>query len=146
MNRTNVPPGRPRVYIAGPISKGDLADNVNSATLAFIRLAREGFAPFCPHWSVFSGGCAYVGEGEVVARGTSIGNVMMSHADWIGVDLPWVAVANAVVRLPGESVGADAEVAHAIALGIPVFDGLDSLIAQKAERGLASFRTSPTRG
>ena len=37
------------------------------------------------------------------------------------VDLPWVAKADAVLRLPGPSRGADAEEAFAQAHGIPVF-------------------------
>ena len=37
------------------------------------------------------------------------------------IELPWVAVADALLRLPGESLGADLEVARAEAIGIPVF-------------------------
>jgi Rrf2 family protein len=33
---------RKRVYIAGPISKGDLAHNINQATAAFVALAKAG--------------------------------------------------------------------------------------------------------
>ena len=51
---------------------------------------------------------------ERLPRGTS-------HDDWIGVDLPWVSVADVLVRLSGESAGADEEVTQAVLLGIPVF-------------------------
>jgi hypothetical protein len=121
---------RKRIYIAGPISKGNLADNVNQATDAFVKLAKAGLAPFCPHWSVYSKSCIpanYKGEGTI-CYGTVNGNDEMSHADWIGVDLPWVEVAHMVLRLPGESTGADAEVEHAKQNNIPVFTDIDSLI------------------
>ncbi len=40
------------------------------------------------------------------------------HATWVAIDLPWVAVADALLRLPGESIGADREVATAHERGI----------------------------
>lgn len=122
---------QPRVYIAGPISKGDLAHNVNQATAAFVALAKAGFAPWCPHWSVYASPCqtaVYV-TGGVVGIGTAKGNDEMTHEDWLGVDLPWVGVADAVLRLPGESSGADRETAHARDCGVPVFDSLADVIA-----------------
>lgn len=41
----------------------------------------------------------------------------------MGVDLPWVAAADVLLRLPGASMGADAEVHEARAFGVPVFFG-----------------------
>lgn len=125
---------RKRVYIAGPISKGDLAHNVNRATAAFVKLAKEGLAPWCPHWSVFSEGCDPTvplsdGRQSVVAFGTAVGAPGMSHADWLGIDLAWVGVADAVLRLPGESTGADMETAYARERGIPVFDTIGEVLA-----------------
>lgn len=122
---------RPRVYIAGPITKGNLADNVNQATAMFVQLAKLGFAPLCPHWSVYSKPCGNADwQGDrTLCYGTRNGNRDMSHADWIGVDLPWVEVADALIRLPGDSSGADAEVSHAVARGVPVFYDLGSLVA-----------------
>lgn len=40
---------------------------------------------------------------------------------WLTMDLEIVVRCDAVVCLPGESVGADGEVAHALSRGIPVF-------------------------
>ncbi len=129
-----------RVYIAGPISKGDLAANVNRATAAFVRLAKAGFAPLCPHWSVYSKPCKnwiIIDDEEtaedpdsVFCQGTKNGNDEMTHADWIGVDLPWVEVSHAVLRLPGESTGADLEVEHATRHGVPVYEDIDQLIRE----------------
>ena len=121
---------RRRIYIAGPIAKGDLAGNVNRATTAFISLAKMGFAPMCPHLSVYSSPCV-PGDNpnEVHAVGTPGGNHNMSQADWLGVDLPWVAASDAVLRIQGESVGAEQEVALAKELGIPVVYDLESVSA-----------------
>lgn len=108
---------RKRVYICGPISKGDLLHNVNQATAAFIALAQAGFSPFCPMWSVYSKpavGSTYSDE--------------MTYADWIGVDLPWVEVSDAVLRLPGESTDADPEVALAAAYDIPTLYSVEDII------------------
>jgi hypothetical protein len=126
------PVNRPRIYVCGPISKGDLAHNINQATEAFLTLLRLGFAPFCPHWSCFAdgvreGACGLVAVPHPMPAGTT-------HADWMGVDLPWVEVAHAVLRLPGESVGADMEVAWAEKKGIPVFNSIDMLALWSARR------------
>jgi hypothetical protein len=118
---------RIRVYLAGPISKGDLAHNINQATAAFEELAVAGYAPWCPHWSAFSTGARVrSGTGTVYAVATAQG-CGLSHDDWLGVDLSWVAVADAVLRLPGESAGADREVAFARERGIPVFDSAEAV-------------------
>lgn len=118
---------RQRVYIAGPISKGDLAANINQATEAFLALAKAGFAPMCPHWSSFSGGAkvfaspfAGLAVGTVYAVAGANPNEL-THGDWLAIDLEWVRVSDAVLRLPGESTGADLEVAEAVRRGIPVF-------------------------
>ena len=123
-----------KAYIAGPISKGCLLRNVNQATAAFVALAKAGLAPFCPHWSAYSKEAFFFPgvqsvDTRVFCEATRFGNTEMTHADWMGVDLPWVEVSDAVLRLPGESTGADLEVTHAIKCGIPVFYDIEELIA-----------------
>lgn len=125
-----------RVYIAGPISKGVLADNVNAATEAFVELAKAGAAPLCPHWSVYATRCqpcrTLDPAGRPVTGVACVGQAQpneLSHAEWVSVDTAWVAASDAVLRLPGPSVGADIEVAYAKSLGIPVFMNIDALIA-----------------
>ena len=96
---------RQRVYISGPLtSSGNVLDNLARAMDATRALIAAGFAPFCPHLTY------HVDPGGEYA-----------HATWMEIELPWVAVADALLRLPGESVGADLEVARAEAIGIPVF-------------------------
>lgn len=141
---------RKTIYLAGPISKGDLKNNVDQATAAFVALAKAGFAPFCPHWSVYSKPveedtrteeCAnYIIYGTepycrkcksrpvVICEATVEGNDQMVYDDWIGIDLAWVAQSDALLRLPGESTGADMEVECAHKHSIPVFTNIDELI------------------
>lgn len=134
-----------RVYIAGPISRGDLLANIDQATAAFTALARAGLAPFCPHWSVYSkpaeregfkvlGSRGLVPSSRVICEATTQGNPGMSHADWIGIDLAWVEVSDVLLRLPGPSAGADQEVAHATLLGIPVFHSVAQVIEWDAQQ------------
>lgn len=125
---------RKRIYLAGPLTKGDLAHNVNQATEAFVKLAKAGFAPFCPQWSVYAKPAVSVDQGcgraSVWCEGTVNGTPEMSHDDWIDVDLPWVVASDALLRLPGESVGADLEEECAESRGIPVFYCVETLIAK----------------
>ena len=124
---------RRRVYIAGPISRGCLMSNVNQATAAFVELAKAGLAPFCPHWSVYSKPAwrepLEAERDAVLCEATVHGNDEMSHADWLGIDLRWVEVSDVLLRLPGESPGADAEVAHAVVCNIPVFHTVSDVLA-----------------
>lgn len=125
---THQTPGRrKRVYIAGPISKGDLLHNIRQADAAFAELARAGYAPLCPHWSAYAGS-AFMLDGMVTGVATAASSLPLTHEDWLGIDLPWVEVADAVLRLPGESKGADRECDLAHRFGIPVCESIAELL------------------
>jgi|ERR1700722_8340173 len=115
-----------RVYIAGPISVGDLADNIRRASEAFFKLLHAGFAPFCPHWSAYSGGPYNNPVPAILPNGTV-------HSDWLGADLPWVSVADVVLRIAGASKGAEMEVECADTHKIPVYYNIDELIAKESQ-------------
>ena len=83
-----------RVYVAGPISLGEPAYNVRQAVDAAEALLIAGAVPFVPQ---------LMGSWEEVHPHT--------HAEWMRYDAAWLSVCDALVRLPGESVGSDAEVA-----------------------------------
>ncbi len=99
-----------KVYIAGPYTKGDVGQNVRNAMLAWDELATLGYAPFCPHWSHYQ-------------------HLFMPrpYEDWLTLDLEWLTCCDAVLRLPGESAGADREVALAKSLDIPVYESVDDI-------------------
>ena len=98
------------VYIASPYTDGDVAVNVRRSIIAADALVELGCAPFVPllthFWHFLS-----PKEYEV----------------WTEMDMEWVRRCDCVLRLIGNSKGADAEVTLAESLGIPVFYDIESL-------------------
>lgn len=101
-----------RVYISGPYS-ADPERCTRDAIAAADRLLRLGFAPLVPHLKH-----AWITQAD------------HSYEDWLRLDLAWVQAADVLLRLPGASPGADREVAHARARGIPVMRDIDQLLAR----------------
>lgn len=99
-------------YIASPYTKGDIAVNVKLQLDVFAELMDAGFIPFAPLYSHFQ---------------------HMAHPrpyeQWIKLDLAWVEVCDCVLRLGGESSGADGEVEYAKSLDKPVFYSIEELKA-----------------
>lgn len=108
---------RTRVYVAGPLSRGDRLANVEAACVAGRELIERGYAPLVPHLS------HHIDPVDA-----------LGHTMWLDVDMAWVAVADAVLRLPGESMGADQEVTFAWRHGIPVFFDMAELLVGLASR------------
>ena len=137
---------RPTVYIAGPISSsGDLYSNVNKATEVFVALCHLGFAPHCPHWSVFSAEPAMnhpSGSGRLYAVGTAHGYPGIEYETWVDVGEAWAVAADAVFRLTGESNGADREVKAAEAAGKPVFYSFKDILEWKEAHRAVLQKTS----
>jgi hypothetical protein len=92
------------VYVAGPLTCGDVLANTRLAIIAGNNLRNDGYIPFIPHLTVF--------WDMVFPR---------SYEDWMSQDFEWLSRCDALYRLPGESGGADREVKLAKKLGIPVF-------------------------
>lgn len=114
-------------YIASPISKGDLLANIRQADDAFFCLMRHGVPAICPAWSCFADSAfrsntSVFGVARTLPRDTT-------HADWLSVCLVTVRRCTALLRLPGESVGADLEVAEAEKFGVRVFHSVEEVIA-----------------
>lgn len=107
-----------RVFVSGPITHGDINHNVNQARAAFVALMKAGYAPYFVHGTCFVGG----DSPSTLPHDTT-------PDDWYSVDLPWVAVADCVLRLPGRSDGADLEEKEADRCGIPVYRDIDVLKA-----------------
>lgn len=94
------------------MSQGDRVDNLAQALKAFRTLVEAGFAPICPQLTFFA---------EPFIK--------LAHQDWLAIDLPWVAVADYLLRLPGKSAGAEMEVKYAIQHSIPVMWDIETLLA-----------------
>lgn len=100
-----------RVYVAGPYTLGDPVINVRKAIEAGQQLLEAGHSPYVPHLTMFWH--------------------FLFPADpsvWYELDNEWLAVSEALVRLPGESVGADNEATLAAARFIPVFYSVDEFL------------------
>jgi hypothetical protein len=102
---------KPLVYVAGPYASHP-THNTWAAVVAGLGLWRTGrVAVLIPHTSLVA---------DLV--------VPMLEADWYAFDLDQLAHCDAVLRLPGESRGADAEVAFAEEHGLPVFGDVEALL------------------
>jgi hypothetical protein len=104
---------RKRVYIAGPISLGDRSHNLYQSWVAEKQLMEAGFAPLNPMNTM---------------QLPFAWDDSFTHADWLARCYPWIEVADVVLRLPGESKGADSEVRFAHDMEIPVYYDLEVLI------------------
>lgn len=93
---------RPLVYVAGPIT-GNPFGCVRQATDAFDHLRLYELVPFLPQLSVLH---------EMVAPRT--------YEDWLAYDMAMLEHCHGLVRLGGDSPGADREVAAAHDAGMPV--------------------------
>jgi hypothetical protein len=103
---------KPLIYVAGPYSADPIA-GTRDAVRAAATLNRSGavFA-LCPHTSLLA---------DLVEP--------MPYDHWIALDLELVERCDAVLRVPGESPGADREVELARSLGMPVFTSAEDAIA-----------------
>ncbi|WP_431293408.1 DUF4406 domain-containing protein [Pedobacter sp. P26] len=101
-----------RIFISGPYTKGDVAQNVKNSMDSADALINAGFAPYCPHLTHFLHMNAY-----------------QEYETWLKLDLAYLEICNGLLRLPGESNGADKEVEFAVRNGIPVFHSHEELIS-----------------
>jgi hypothetical protein len=99
-----------KVYIAAPYTKGDVVQNVRAAVLAAEAVVALGHTPWIPHLNM-------------------LWHAIAPHDPdfWYAYDLEFLPLCDALLRLPGESAGADREVAVARELGLPVFKDVADL-------------------
>ena len=94
------------VFIAGPMStSGEPGPNLNAAAVAAAELLLAGFFPFVPHvtWIL-----------HAIRPDVAVNT-------WQRWDEYWLRSCDAVLRLPGESRGADEECKLAERIGTPIF-------------------------
>ncbi len=104
-------PRRKRVYISGPMTIGKWEENIRQAEEAAKRLRDVGFSVLCPQLT-----------------GKMTGHSKIPHDVWIENDLSWVECAELILRISGESRGADAECNHAKSFSIPIYHNIEELI------------------
>ena len=103
-----------KVYIASPYTIGDVAINVKKQMDVADKLLKMDFIPFVPLLSHF----LHM-------------NKPRSYDQWLDYDLEWLHSCDCLLRLDGESAGADREVQFAIDNKIPVFYTFDGLLVYK---------------
>ena len=95
-----------KIYIAGPYTKGDTAMNVRASIFAqdYIEatLGHMAYNPLLSHFQ----------------------HLLIPHTDvnyWYEKDILWLKECDAILRLTGESTGADREVEIARELGLKIY-------------------------
>jgi hypothetical protein len=105
---------RGRVYIASPYTLGAVEENVRYSIQQANVLLLLGFQPYAPllnhYW-----------------------NQQWEHSyeEWLQFDISWMLQCDCVLRLPGESKGADLEVQIAKEHNIPVYFDMTDLLTQE---------------
>lgn len=100
-----------KVYIAGPYSKGDVAENVHKALETWHTLKDLGFSPYCPHLTHF----LHLHKPR-------------PYTEWLEYDKDWLPSCDAILRIAGDSTGADSECQLAKECQIPVFTSIEDLL------------------
>lgn len=100
-----------KVFISSPYSNGNQVENVNRQIDAADELMSCGFTCFIPLLSHF--------QHERNPR---------PYKEWLLNDREWLSVCDILLRLPGESTGADWEEKQAKIMKIPVFYSIEDLI------------------
>ena len=100
-----------RIYIAGPMaSSGEPGPNLNRAAQAAGRILEAGHLPWVPHvgWIL-----------DAIAP--------LPRERWLQWGLGWLNQCDAVLRLDGKSVGADAECEFAREMGLEVIESVEEI-------------------
>ena len=98
------------IYISSPYSKGDISENIRRACFAGDEILKRGHTPLVPHlshlWHLIS---------------------PKSWGIWLRIDLTLLSMCDALLRLNGESKGADLEVAEAEKLCMIIYYNLEEV-------------------
>lgn len=98
------------IYIASPYTQGDQAVNVRRALMSADELLRRGYIPYVPLLTHFW---------QLISPKT--------YEEWLRLDKAWLEKCDAVLRLPGESKGADEECEYALDIGLHVYYSIDRI-------------------
>ena len=102
------------VYVAGPYTKGDVVVNVQEIIRVAEEVLKVGLCPIIPHL-------------------THLWHLVSPHEYdyWIRYDNMLLRRCDCLLRVAGESSGADAEVALAVELDLPVYFSLADLFIKE---------------
>ncbi len=99
-----------RIYVAGPLTSGDVANNVKKAIDVGDKLTKLGWFPFIPHLSFYW-------------------QIQHPHGYefWMKQDFHWLEQCDALFRIKGVSPGSDREVEYAKSLGKKIYYSLEEV-------------------
>ena len=112
------------VYIAGPYTKPDPVLNMRRAVIAADRVRDAGHVPFVPHLNL---------AWDLVSPA--------SYDEWLAWDLAWLERCDVMVRLDGESPGADVEEEFCRNNGIPIYYGIDAFLKEARQPAVEVKKT-----
>jgi len=101
---------KPLVYLAGPYTRPDPVENVHNTCKIADAVLELGMIPFIPHLTMI--------YHLVSPKPLEV---------WYEYDLHLLRRCDVLLRLPGESAGADREVNEAAAMGMAVVYSLEAL-------------------
>jgi len=105
------------VYVASPFSEGDRQGNVERQNAMANVLLNEGYLPFSP-----------------LIMGDAMEQMQpRMWEEWMEACYGWLSRCDALLRLEGESVGADLEMKEAARLGIPIVFNVAELQALEGQ-------------
>ncbi len=117
------------LYLAHPITKGNPFHNVHEACKQADILMKRGFIVMVPGLSAL------------------YDMIIPTHYEvYMTQDFAWIERCDCIIRLPGESSGADREIEHAKSLGKQVFYGVQAFldyIDQFAETDIKKLTAKP---
>ena len=98
------------IYVSGPYTKGDVVLNIRKAIQVAEKILEMGYIPYLPHT-------------------THLWHLASPHTweYWLALDLAWIEKCDGLLRISGESEGADLEVSKAKDLNKPVFSNIDQI-------------------
>ena len=99
------------VYIAGPLTKPQPGINCKIAMRVANELMYKGFFFYIPHMM------HYMDQ-----------KFPHHYEEWMTHDIHWLKKCDCLLRIPGESPGADREVAIATSIGMPVFYHVQDIV------------------
>jgi hypothetical protein len=101
-----------KCYIASPYTVGDSAENVRAQMEAAHKLMDYCISPYTPLLSHF----LHIYQPR-------------NYDEWMAIDMSFLPMCDCLLRLPGDSAGADVQVCRAQSLKIPVFESVDAVVA-----------------
>lgn len=104
------------IYIASPYTIGDVAVNVRTQMIVADNLMNYGYCPIIPLLSHFQ----HMHKPR-------------DYEEWLRIDFEKLLRSDAVIRLPGKSIGADREVVFAKENNIPVFFGFEDFFEHRGD-------------